>query len=75
MKFPADAPEWLVRLLVELEDTVERQVSEAMTMDSAMKSSGAYGLWKLIKNEMALEADKQLKEIREQRIALNARPA
>jgi hypothetical protein len=40
-----------------------------------MKASGAYALWLTIKGEVELEADKQIRQIREQREALHVRSA
>lgn len=73
MKLPLDAPMWLERALARAEDDLKDEMSKARSSDEALRTTGAYWLWKRIEDELTLEAGKQEKELIRQNTALNAR--
>lgn len=73
MKIPEDCPRWVLRFLEDMEALVESKIEKAETADDALKASGAYGLWRRIKEEVELEADRQAEAVRSQIKAMNAR--
>lgn len=62
-----------MNFLETIEDRVETQMAKANTADDALKASGAYGLWRRIKEEVELEASRQAEAVRERIEMLNAR--
>lgn len=59
MRFPDDAPLWLVRAFREVETDVEELVAKSPTNDAAMKASGAYWLLHKIKATIYEEIARQ----------------
>jgi hypothetical protein len=75
MRVPADCPLWVESLLKTLEGNVESLLIGTKSSDDALKASGAYGLWKVVKEEVELEVLRQTEETRKRNAALNARNA
>lgn len=75
MNLPLDTPKWVADFLNTIEEKAERQVSDSKTSDEAMKATGAYSLWRVIKAEVELEAQNQTQSLKEQRQKLHARTA
>jgi len=70
MNLPQDTPVWLIRILDGLQERLENEVRSAVTADAALKASGAFGLWAVIREEVNIEYERQSAENRDRVAAL-----
>ena len=73
MKTPFDCPEWVERFLATVEEKADSMVSSASTADAALKATGAFSLWKFIREEVELEAVRQTNLLKAQTAKLHER--
>ena len=73
MKLPLDAPVWLEKAVIRLEEDLKDEMSKAKSSDESLRSTGAFWLWKRIEDEFTLEAGKQEEKLIQQNAALHAR--
>jgi hypothetical protein len=73
MLFPQDTPGWVERLFEEIEEKVDRQLVNAKSSDDAMRSAGAYALWRSIKEQVDAERKNEEYQIKQRNERLNAR--
>ena len=73
MRIPIDCPEWVERFIATVEEKADSMVSSASTADEALKATGAFSLWKFIRDEVELEADRQTNLLKAQTARLHER--
>jgi hypothetical protein len=73
VKIPYDCPEWVEAVLTSAEDKLNAMLSKANTADEALKSTGAFSFWKIVRDEVEFEAAKQMKLLNAEKARLHER--